>query len=127
VAIERELLLRLPNSPGALAEVCRLLSAARVNIRALCLESNGLLRLVVDNPVHAGGVLKEGHHQVVERDVLVVSVSGAAGGVAPAVSLAAGAGVNVDYAYGSAGATNLPAIIVLGVEDAERAATRSGL
>ena len=47
--LRTELSLRLPNSPGALAGVCRLLSNERVNIVALMLESSGQLRMVVDN------------------------------------------------------------------------------
>src|SRR6266498_3390632 len=53
--IRTELSLRLPNSPGALAGVCRLLADERVNILALALESSGQLRMVVDNHVHAAG------------------------------------------------------------------------
>ncbi|MBI4487088.1 MAG: ACT domain-containing protein, partial [Acidobacteria bacterium] len=49
MAIRTELNLRLPNSPGALAGVCRLLSDERVNVLAMALESSGQLRLVVDN------------------------------------------------------------------------------
>ena len=41
MAIRTELNLRLPNSPGALAGVCRLLSDERVNILAMALESAG--------------------------------------------------------------------------------------
>src|SRR5258707_1073719 len=72
--IRTELNLRLPNSPGALAGVCRLLSNERVNIVALCLEAGGQLRMVVDNHVHAAAILREQHHQVTERDVIVMSV-----------------------------------------------------
>ena len=67
--IRTELYLRLANSPGALAGVCRLLSDERVNILAMSLESGGQLRLVVDNHVHGAAVLREHHHQVTERDV----------------------------------------------------------
>ena len=51
--IRIELSLRLANSPGALAGVCRLLSDERVNVQAMGLEAGGQLRLVVDNHVHA--------------------------------------------------------------------------
>src|SRR5262245_41501215 len=74
MAIRIELSCRLPNSPGALGGVCRLLSNERINIIAMTLESGGQLRLVVDNHVHGGAVLREHHHQVVERDVIVTSL-----------------------------------------------------
>lgn len=119
--IRPELNLRLPNSPGALAGVCRALSDARIGIIAMALESGGQLRLVVDNAVHAVGLLRELHHQVTEREVLVFQVSNAPGGLSPVLALVAAAGVNVEYAYGS-GAEAVPTTaVVLGVDDAMRA------
>jgi hypothetical protein len=127
MAIRTELTLRLPNSPGALARVCRLLSDERVNIDALSLDATGCLRLVVDNHVRAAAVLRERHHQVAERPVLVAGFAHDSGALAPALALAADAGVNVEYAYGSAAASARTAAVVLGVDDAMRAAAASGL
>jgi len=125
--IRTELSLRLANSPGALAGVCRLLSDERVNILALALESGGQLRMVVDNHVHAAETLREHHHQVTERDVLATTVPNGHGSLAPILTLAGNAGVNVEYAYGggSDGATS--ATLVLGVADAARASAAAGL
>src|SRR5229473_4306247 len=100
MAIRTELNLRLPNSAGALAGVCRLLSDERVNILAMTLESGGQLRLVLDNHVHGAAVLREHHHQVTERDVLVTFVPNSPGSLAPALKLVSDANVNVEYAYG---------------------------
>jgi hypothetical protein len=125
--IRTELNLRLPNSPGALAGVCRLLSDERVNIVALALETGGQLRIVVDNHVHAAGVLREHHHQVTERDVILISVPNITGALAPALRLVSDAGVNIEYAY--AGATEMSPIaaVIVGVEDAQRAAAAAGV
>src|SRR5215471_11758277 len=101
--IRTELALRLGNSPGALAGVCRLLSDERVNIVAMTLEAGGQLRLVVDNHVHGAAVLRDHHHQVTERDVIVTSIPNSPGALAPALKLIADAGINVEYAYGGAG------------------------
>ena len=127
MAIRTELNLRLPNSAGALAGVCRLLSEERVNVLAMALESNGQLRLVVDNHVHGGAVLREHHHQVTERDVIVTAVPNAPGGLAPALQLVADANVNVEYAYGGAAEGGYTATIVLGVEDAARSSAAAGV
>jgi hypothetical protein len=125
--IRTELNLRLPNSPGALGGVCRLLSDERVNIVALSLEAGGHLRLVVDNHVHAAAVLRERHHQVTERDVILLAVPNIPGALAPALKLVSDASVNIEYAY--AGATDMAAIaaVVVGVEDAQRAAAAAGV
>lgn len=127
MAIRTELSLRLPNTPGALAGVCRLLSDERVNILAMALEGTGQLRMVVDNHVHGGATLREHHHQVSERDVIVTSVPNAAGALAPTLRLVADAGVNVEYSYGGAAEGSPTATVVLGVEDALRAAAASGV
>ena len=125
--IRTELSLRLPNTPGALAGVCQLLSDERVNIIAMTLEPAGQMRIVVDNHVHAAGVLREHHHQVTERDVIVTSVPNAPGALAPALRLVADANVNIEYAYSGAGETSATASVVLGVDDAQRAASAAGI
>ena len=127
MAIRTELTLRLPNSPGALAGVCRALADERVNIVALSVEPSGQLRLVVDNHVRASGVLRERHHQVTTREVLVAAVAGGPGALAPVLAMVAGAGVNVEYAYGTAPDSSSTASIVIGVDDAARAAAASGI
>jgi len=127
MATRTELNLRLANSPGALAGVCRLLSDERVNVLAMALEGGGQLRMVVDNHVHAGAVLREHHHQVTERDVILLSIPNGPGSLAPALRLVADAGVNVEYAYGSGPDGSPTAAIVLGVADAQRAAAAAGV
>jgi hypothetical protein len=125
--IRTELSLRLPNTPGALAGVCQLLSDERVNILAMTLETGGQLRLVVDNHVHAAGALREHHHQVAERDVIFTAVPNVPGALAPALRLVADAGVNVEYAYSGAGESGAMAAVVLGVDDAQRASAAAGV
>src|SRR6202165_4286569 len=127
MAIRTELNLRLPNSPGALAGVCALLSDERVNILAMALESGGQLRLVVDNHVHGAAVLREHHHEVTERDVIVMGVPSAAGALAPALRLVADAIVNIEYAYGGGSESSPTATVVLGVDNAARASAAAGV
>ena len=125
--IRTELNLRLPNSPGALGGVCRVLSDERVNILAMALETSGQLRLVVDNHVSGAAALRSQHHQVTEKEVLLVTVPNGPGAVVPSLNLLSDAGGNLDYAYASAAEGAATAALVLGVEDAQRIAARSGL
>ena len=127
MAIRIELSLRLPNSPGALAGVCTLLSEERVNVLAMGLESGGQLRMVVDNHVHGAAVLRDHHHQVIEREVIVCALPHAAGALAGPLRLVAEAGVNVEYAYGGADDGSGTASVVLGVDDAMRASAAAGI
>ena len=129
MAIRTELSLRLPNSPGALVEVCRALAQEQVNVLAMALDASGRLRLVVDNRARATGALGGIGRQVTEREVLFVRVPHGPGALAPVLALIAEAGINVEYAYGAPGDPGLPgqAAIVLGVDDAMGAATAAGV
>jgi hypothetical protein len=127
MSIRTELTLRLPNSPGALAGVCRLLSDERVNIMAMALEASGHLRLVVDNHVHGAAVLRDHHHQVTEKDVIVTVLPNEPGALAAPLKLLADAGINVDYAYGSAAEGSATVAVVVAAEDALRASAAAGM
>ena len=127
MAIRKELNLRLPNSPGAFAETAKLLATERVNILAAALEANGQLRLVVDNHVRAGSVLRARHHKVAERDVIVASLPNTCGAFASVLGLVSDAGLNIEYAYAGAGEGAGPAVVVLGIEEGARAAAITGL
>ena len=60
--IRTELALRLPNSPGALAGVCRLLSDERVNIVAMSIDPAGQRYLYEQYqiPLHKMNVISYG-------------------------------------------------------------------
>jgi hypothetical protein len=125
--IRTELILRLQNSPGALARVCDALAEERVNINALILEAGGVLRLVVDNPVHAAGVLGERHYAVEQREVLLVQMPNDPGALARVCRLLSTGGVNLDYAYATATEGSAMAAVVIGVPDAQRASAAAGM
>ena len=126
MAVLTELSVRLPNSPGALSDVCGLMATERVTILALGLEPGGWLRMVVNNHIRAAGALREMRYNITMRDVLVVAGGHGPDGFAPALSLLAAAGVNIDYAYAGQG-EGLTAALVLGVEDPVRAAMIAGV
>jgi hypothetical protein len=125
--IRIELSLRLANCPGALGGVCRLLSDERVNVQAMGMEASGQLRLIVDNHVHAAAVLRDHHHQVTERSVIVTAVPNAPGALSPALRMISDAGINIEYAYGGGSEGSPTATIVLGVDDAQRASAAAGV
>ena len=127
MAIRTELSLRLPNSPGALGRACRILGDERVNVVALTVERGGTLRMVVDNPLRAAGALEEADYRAEQRDVLVVELPNRPGALADLAKLLAGTGVNVEYAYATAVEDQPTAQVVVGVEDARRAATVTGI
>lgn len=125
--IRTELSVRIQNSPGAVARVCETLAAERVNLVALAVEASGLLRVVVDNPLHAAGALREHHYQVEEREVLVIQLSNDPGAFTRVARLMAEAGVNLEYVYGTAIEDSPMAVLVVGVADAQRASAAAGV
>ena len=127
MAIRTELSLRLQNSPGALGGVCRALSDEHVNILAMSVEASGQLRMVVDNHVHAAAILRDRHHSVTERSVVLLELSNAPGSLGTTLKLVADAGINLDYVYGGGGDGQPSAAVVLGVDDAMKASAAAGV
>ena len=103
------------------------MSDERVNIIALMLESGGHMRMVVDNHVHASAILREHHHQVTEREVILVTVPNTPGSLAPALKLLADAHVNIEYAYAGVADTNQMASIVVGTDHVMQASAAAGV
>lgn len=125
--IKTELTLRLQNSPGTLARVCDLLAADGINIAAVMVDPSGVMRFIVDNPTHAGGVLRDRNYEVTERPVLFVQLGNRAGSFATVARMLASAGINLDYVYATAPDNQPYAAIVIGVPDAMRAAAAAGI
>ncbi len=127
MAIHTELTVRLQNVPGALGRLCDVLAAERVNILALSLEPAGTLHLLVDNPVHAVGLLRDRHYHVSERDVLYSVTTSEPGSLAKIAALLAAEGVNLEYAFVTTVQGQPMAAVVAGVPDAARASAAAGL
>lgn len=127
MAIQKELTLKLANSPGTLGHVAHVLGAERINLLATSLDASGVLRMVVDNPLHAAGSLREQHYHVEERDVLYATMPNEPGSLGQVIKILAEAGINLEYAYAS-GIDRVPMVaVVLGVADAQRASAASGI
>ena len=127
MAIQTELTVRLQNVPGALGRLCQVLADERVNIVALSLEPAGALHLLVDNPVHAAGLLRDRHYHVSERNVLYTLAPNGPGGLARIAALLAAEGVNLEYVFVTTVEGQPMAAVVAGVPDAARASAAAGL
>lgn len=103
-AVHRQLSIAIENQPGRLAAVSRALAAESINIRDLSVVDNveqGMIRLVVSDPVRCKGVLLKLGLYVVEADVLEVILKDTPGKLAVLSQALADASINIDYAYGS--------------------------
>jgi len=114
----------LENKAGRLAEVCRALSEAGVNIRALSLADTsdfGILRLIVDNNDKAKALLKERGFTVGKTDVVAVEVEDRPGGLSRILDILSRKNINVEYMYAFVQHSGKDAVIVFRFDDIDMA------
>ena len=78
----QELALELPNRPGALAGVARILAKERINVAAISVDSTarrGHVRLVVSDPAKARALLSEGGFRVETHELIAVRLEDRSG------------------------------------------------
>ncbi len=120
----KQLSVFLENEPGRLVKVTRILEDAGIDIRALTVAETadfGILRIIVDDPDKAHGILKENNVAVASDSVLGVEVDDKPGGLRVIAEILAEGEVNIEYVYAFATRSRGKAFIVLRVDDRERA------
>jgi hypothetical protein len=78
----REISLSLPNRPGALAGVARVLAKERINLAAISVDSaagKGRVRLIVSDPDRATALLSHVGYEVEVREMLAIRLEDRAG------------------------------------------------
>lgn len=77
-----EVLFSLPNRPGALAKVARILAQERLNVAAISVDSTagrGRVRLIVSDPARATSLLTGAGYEVELREMLAVRLEDRSG------------------------------------------------
>lgn len=114
----------LENKMGRLADVCTLLSAAQINIRALTIAESpefGILRMVVDQPDDAVALLKKNSFVANITDIVAVEVADKPGGLAHIARILSEHKVNVEYVYGFVEKNTDRALMVFRFDDTDHA------
>jgi len=115
----------LENRPGRLLHLLQALTAAQVNLRALSVADTadfGIARLVVSDTDAALKAIRQAGLTAATTEVLHVQVPDTPGGLAKAViGPLAEAGVNVEYVYAFSERLAEQAVVVLKVDDPDRA------
>ena len=112
----------LENRKGRLSDVCSLLGANDVNIRALTIaetESFGVLRIVVDKSDAAIKLLHDNHFVANFTDVVAIEVPDKPGGLASILKVFADNDVNIEYMYGFVEKFSDKALLVMRFEDTD--------
>jgi len=94
------------NKMGMLSEISTALSRAKVNIKAICAYGMGekaYFMLVTNNNSKARRVLVKLKAKTVEDDVIAVEMPNRIGQLKKAADMIAGAGIDIQYMYGTAG------------------------
>lgn len=114
----------LENRSGRLAEVTRLLSEAKVNIRALSLADTsdfGILRLIVSDFEKAQTTLKDAGFTVGKTTVVAVVVDDKPGGLHGLMEMLRNASINVEYMYAFVQQSGDKAVIIFRFDRTDQA------
>jgi hypothetical protein len=114
----------LENKSGRLAEVTRVLGDSNIDISALSIADTtdfGILRLIVNKPEEAEGVLKENGFTVSTTSVIAIAVVDEPGGLAAALEVLNKEAIGIEYMYAFVGKTTSEALVILRVEDPDKA------
>lgn len=119
-----QLSVSLENKPGQLAKLAGSLRRAKVNILAITVVDNtdtGLVRLVTDSGAKAARALTRAGMKPSRQSVLVLRLPNEPGALASTAATLAKAGVNISYAYGSVASRAKEGVVVLGVDNLNKA------
>ena len=115
----------LENQPGRLAHLLNVLSDAQVNLQALSVADSadfGIVRLIVADPDAAKATIHGAGLTAATTEVLRVEIPDVPGGlVRSVVEPLAQAGVNIEYTYAYSERALDKAVVVLKVDDLEKA------
>lgn len=114
----------LVNKPGVLARVCQQLADSKINIVGMSMmdsTEHGVLRMVVEDPQRARGMLTHLDVPTTETQVLVATLPNRPGALADMVERLAAAHINVNYAYCTTGAPGGKTLGIFKVTDNQKA------
>jgi hypothetical protein len=114
----------LENRKGRLYEVCSLLGAKKINIRALTVaesEQFGILRIVVDKPEETAKILKKNGFVASLTEIVAVEVADKPGGLANILKVFSQSNINVEYMYGFVEKKSDKAMLVFRFDDPDKA------
>lgn len=92
----------LENRPGKLAEFAAVLSAQKINLRAISVAEAadfGIVRIIVDDVFKAVTILKSENYVCTITDVLAVEVRDEPGMLANMIGVLGSEGINIEYMY----------------------------
>lgn len=124
MAVHKQLSVFLANKPGVLARLCQTFAQEKINIVAISVSDtvdHAVVRLIVSDARRARELLEAHGVLVVETDVLAITLPDRPGALARTAAKLAAAGVNIEYAYGTAGSRRGKSLLVFRVSNLAKA------
>lgn len=121
----KQLSVFIENKKGRLAEITRVLSDNKIDIRAISVADTsdfGILRIIVDKPEDAMASLKNNGMTVSLSEVIVVSVSDTPGEFADVVEVLSNENIGIEYVYAFMSREKGKAFVIVRADNAEKAA-----
>ena len=122
--IATQLALFLENRPGMLADVCTVLSKAKINIYAITTSDtvdHAVIRLVVSDTARALALFEERGTLVVASEVLMIEGDNRPGSLVRIGDLLGKARINIEYAYCATSPNARKGLLILRVNNARKA------
>ncbi len=97
-----QLTVSLPDEPGMLAGMCRLLGKCEVQIHALMVAETvdfGIVRIICDKPSVTAAMLRDNGYNAMTSQVVAVEVNNVPGALGNVLDRLASCDLNVEYAY----------------------------
>ncbi len=120
----RQISVFMENRAGRLREITDTLAKEKINLRALSLADTsdfGILRIIVDRPDDAIKVLRTAGFTIRENVVIACAISDDPGGLNDILNSLAKEGISVEYMYGFIGKHEHEAVMIIRVQDTEKA------
>jgi hypothetical protein len=119
-----EISLRLPNRPGQLAGVARLLAEKQINVASIHVEpvgGRGNVRLVVSDPKGAVPLLRKAGYTVETRELIAVELEDHAGSFLKVLDHLTDAGINIEHVVLLVQRDGNKTLVALGLSDLPKA------
>ncbi len=120
----------LPNEPGTLAEMSRVLGDSAIQMHALMVADTadfGIVRIICDTPKAASRALANAGYRAATTQVVAVEVDNIPGGLAKVLAKIASVKLNVEYAYCTSIGTRTVDVIKLTGESVAEKLAQAGL
>jgi hypothetical protein len=127
VSLGKEIAVSVVNKIGVLADMSKILAAAKINIEAVVgyakdNSKEAVIKIVTsDNASAIAALKKAGYNSLTENEVVIAELENKAGALKFITEKLAGEDIDIKYVYGTACAAGCPAKILFSTGDNEKA------